>query len=154
MTLEYCKYFDDLKAVNTTLLSGYRYQSMLVLRYKDGKDQDKMSIRDDFKVAARSLVAASHQEGEKYSYIPRGGRFRQRPLNAQLEADMDCRSQHCQDIYGSQASSSSSSATWWANRHWHGWDSAKWHQQHQPHQENGTVKIAGKSEGYRLFQAM
>ena len=46
-------------------------------------------------------------------YVPRGGRFRQRPLNAQLQADLKWRSLNCREIYGSQASSSSSSATWW-----------------------------------------
>ena len=87
-----------------------RYQNMLVVRCKDGKNSGNVSIRDDFKFAARSLAVASFQEGKRNFYIPRGGRFRQRPLNEQLQADLEWRSLTYREIYGSQASSS---ATWW-----------------------------------------
>ena len=78
------KYFDHVKTVNmnyiATLDERDRYQNMLVLRYKDGKN-----------LAARSLAVASHQESKHKFYIPRGARFRQRPLNAQLQAELEWR---------------------------------------------------------------
>ena len=40
------------------------------------------------------VAVASHQEGKHNFYIPRGGRFRQRPLSAQLQSDLEWRSQH------------------------------------------------------------
>ena len=40
---------------------------MLVLRYKDGKNPGKVSKRDDFKLAARSISVARHQEGRENS---------------------------------------------------------------------------------------
>ena len=63
--LEYCKYLDHLKTVNMDYIATWRerdrYQNMLVLRFQDGKEHGKMPIRDDFKLAARSLAMASHQ---------------------------------------------------------------------------------------------
>ena len=74
-TLEYCKYLDYLKAVNVDYVATWhernRYQNMPVLRYKDGKNPGKMSIRDNFKLAARSLAVARHPEGRENLYIPR-----------------------------------------------------------------------------------
>ena len=97
-TLEYCKYSDNFKTVNMDYIATWeerdRYQNMLVLRYTDGKNHGKMSTRDDFKLAARSFAVASNQGGKRHFYILRGGRLRQRPLIAQLEADLEWRSHH------------------------------------------------------------
>ena len=64
-TLEYCTYLDYLKTVHLDHVANWdkrdRYQNMHVLRYKDGKNPGKMSIRDHLKLVARSLVVASHQ---------------------------------------------------------------------------------------------
>ena len=46
-TLDHCKYQDYLKTVNVDNVANWderdRYQNMLVLRYKDGKNPGKMS---------------------------------------------------------------------------------------------------------------
>ena len=42
-----------------------RYQNMLVLRCKDGKNHGKMSRQDDFKLAAPSFAVARHQESRE-----------------------------------------------------------------------------------------
>ena len=65
---------------------------MHVLRYKDGKNPGKMSIRDHLKLVARSIVVASHQEGKQNFYTLWGDRFRKRPLNEQHQSDLEWRS--------------------------------------------------------------
>ena len=100
-----------------------------------------------FKFAARSFAAATHQEGKRF----RGARFRQEPLNAQLQADLEWRSLNYREMFVSQASSSSSPATWWKTDN----DIGGIQQNATNHTEkNDTVKIAGKSKGYRLIQAL
>ena len=118
---------------------------------KTEENPGKMLIRGDFKLAARSFAVDSHQEGQRYSYIPRGGRFRQRPLNAQLEADLEWRSQRYQKnrwfagviffIFGNLVGK----PTGIGGIQQIGTNHTK---------KNDTVKIAGKSQGYRLFGAM
>ena len=41
---------------------------MLVLKLKNGKDSGKVSKRDDFKLAARSVVVLGHQKVGKTLY--------------------------------------------------------------------------------------
>ena len=73
--LEYCKYLDCLQTVIVGYVASWherdRYQCMLVSRYKDGKNPEMMSRRDDFKLAARSLAVVRHQEWRENPHIPR-----------------------------------------------------------------------------------
>ena len=58
-TLEYCKYQDDLKTVSVDHVASWdergRYQNMLVVRYKDGKNPGKMSRPDVFQTSGHLL---------------------------------------------------------------------------------------------------
>ena len=62
-----------------------RYQNMPV------RNPGKMSRRDVFKLAARSLIVARHQESRDNFYMPRNERDRQRTFNEQLRLDLEWR---------------------------------------------------------------
>ena len=62
---------------------------MLVLKLHDEKNPRKMSRRDDFKLAARSLVVLGHQEGRENLCIPKSKRQRQIPLDEKLRSELE-----------------------------------------------------------------
>ena len=55
---------DDQNGLIASLCDKGRYENMLVLRYKIRKNDGKISLRDGFELAARSLAVASYQEGK------------------------------------------------------------------------------------------
>ena len=124
---------------------------MLVLRYEDGKNPGKMSTRDEFKLVARSLAVASHQEGEQNFFILRGARRRQRPLKRTTS------------IRPGVAKSKLSRNIWIAgvilfifgNLVGNPDTGSGGNQQHGTNhtKKNDTANIGGKSDSYRLFQA-
>ena len=80
-TEEYCRYLDYLLTVDIKYIATWpersRYHNMLVLKLQDGKDSVKMSKRDDFNLAARSLVILGHQEGRGNLHLPKSKKERQ-----------------------------------------------------------------------------
>ena len=89
---EYGQYLDYLPpSISSIIATGSkrsRYHNMLVLRFQDGKNPGKMSNRDDFKLAARSIAVISHQEGRENPFIPKSKRERQIPLNEKLRSEL------------------------------------------------------------------
>ena len=64
---------------------------MLVLKLHDGKTPRKMSDRDDFKLAARSLAVLRHQEGKEHPKILKSKREKQIPLDESCDPNLNGR---------------------------------------------------------------
>ena len=118
---EYCRCLDYLAPLDISCVASWkersRYENVLVLKLKDGKHSGKMSNRDDFRHAGRSLAVLERQEGRDNPYIPENERERPRPLDEKLRSDLEWQSWNYWKIHGSQTSSSSS-LTWWQAQEW------------------------------------
>ena len=96
-----------------------RYHNMLVLKLPNAKDSGKVSKRDDFKLAARSLVVLG-SDTRKEGKTPVFRRAKYRSMRS-CDSDLEWRSWNQRKMYGSPASSSFSATRWepqdWQERH-------------------------------------
>ena len=140
-TEAYCRHLDYLVTVDITHVAPHhqrhRYESTITMKCTDSDLQlGPMKDGDDYQATARLLVNIRKEQGRANTHIPKMQRTRQRnTLHPKVQQRLDWLSEHYEEYFSKQSSSSSSSSSWtqnrWQDAQWQDtqWEDLPWHEQ-------------------------